>query len=108
MLRKKWREIKAHARPETIAQAEREADVLSAAIELAELRRARRITQEELAERLGTRQANVSKLERRMDMRLSTLRDLVEAMGGELRITAHFPDAEYRIDTPEVQSAESR
>jgi transcriptional regulator with XRE-family HTH domain len=68
------------------------------AMELNDLRRARQITQEELADRLGTRQSNVSKLERRTDVRVSTLRDVIEAMGGELRIIAHFPDADYRID----------
>lgn len=69
-----------------------------AVMELSELRQARGMTQEALAERLGIRQANVSKLERRLDMNVSTLRDVVEAMGGELVITAHFPDADVRID----------
>jgi len=68
-----------------------------AAIELNDLRKARKLTQEELAERLGIRQSNVSKLERRADLPVSTLRDLVEAMGGELRLTARFPDAEYEL-----------
>lgn len=94
----KWEDIRAISAPETIEAAEREADALAAAIELNELRRARRLTQEELARRLGIRQANVSKMERRLDMRVSTLREVVEAMGGELRITAHFPDADYVID----------
>jgi transcriptional regulator with XRE-family HTH domain len=94
----KWEDIQALAAPETVEAALREAEVLAAAIELNELRRARRLTQEELARRLGIRQSNVSKMERRLDLRVSTLRDVVEAMGGELRITALFPDAEYRID----------
>jgi len=93
-----WDEIKATAAPETIARAGRKTEALLAAFELNELRKARRLTQEELARRLGTRQANVSKLERRTDVRVSTLRDVIEAMGGELRITAHFPDGDYRIE----------
>ena len=95
---KNWSEIRAAAAPETIEAALREGEALAIAIELADLRRARRLTQEELADRLGIRQANVSKMERRLDMRVSTLREVIEAMGGEMRITAHFPDAEYRID----------
>ena len=95
---KSWDEIKAKAAPETIAAAARKTDAMLAAIELNELRKARNLTQEDLARRLGTRQANVSKLERRTDVRVSTLRELVEAMGGELRITAHFSDAEYLIE----------
>jgi transcriptional regulator with XRE-family HTH domain len=98
---KDWSEIRAQAAPETIEAGLREGEAL-AAIELNELRRARRLTQEELARRLGIRQANVSKLERRKDVRVSTLREVVEAMGGELRITAHFPDADYQIDTFDV------
>ncbi len=95
---KSWDEIKATAAPETLARAARKTDAMLAAFELNELRRARKLTQEELARRLGTRQGNVSKLERRTDVRVSTLRDVVEAMGGELRITAHFPDGDYRIE----------
>lgn len=97
MATKNWDEIKAKASLDTLAAAARKTDAMLAAFELNELRKARNLTQEDLARRLGTRQANVSKLERRTDVRVSTLRDLVEAMGGELRITAHFPDADYLI-----------
>ena len=106
MPRKKWSEIKAKLPPEVLEAAARDTEAMIAAIELAELRKARKLTQEELARRLGIRQANVSKLERRLDVRLSTLRDVVEAMGGELRVTAHFPDADYRIDTLEAPPEE--
>ena len=95
---KSWEEIKAKAAPETLAAAARKTDAMLAAFELNELRKARRLTQEELARRLGTRQANVSRLERRADVRVSTLREVVEAMGGELRITAHFADGDYLIE----------
>lgn len=64
---------------------------------LAELRKARRLSQEALAERLGTRQASISKLERRADMNVSTLRAYVEALGGALEITARFPDGEVTV-----------
>ena len=57
---------------------------------LDELREARALTQEQLAETLGVRQATVSKMERRTDMYLSSLRKIIEAMGGELEIQAVF------------------
>ncbi len=64
---------------------------------LQELRQARAWSQEELAEVLGLNQATISKLERRTDMYLSSLRRFIEAMGGELEITASFPEGRVRI-----------
>lgn len=61
-------------------------------LSLAELRRARALTQDQLAADLNVGQASIAKLERRTDMYLSTLRRFVEAMGGELEIVAKFPD----------------
>ena len=61
-------------------------------LSLAELRRARLMTQDQLAADLRINQASVAKLERRTDIYLSTLRRFVEAMGGELEIVARFPD----------------
>ena len=69
------------------------ADVLiGEELSLAELREARQRSQIELAKRLGIQQAAVSKLERRADMYVSSLRALIEAMGGTLEIVAQFPD----------------
>ena len=70
---------------------------LLAELPLQELRQARALSQEELAEVLGLNQATISKLERRTDMYLSSLRRFVEAMGGELEITANFPEGRVRI-----------
>ena len=70
---------------------------LRAKMALADLRQARRLTQEDIAETLGNRQAAVSKIERRTDMHISTLRRYVEALGGELEIIAHFPEGDVRI-----------
>jgi transcriptional regulator with XRE-family HTH domain len=95
---KKWADLKATLPPEVIERARRKTEAMLAVIELNELRKARKLTQEQLADRLGIRQSNVSKLERRADLLVSTLRDVVEAMGGELRVTARFPDAEYEIE----------
>lgn len=52
---------------------------------------------EELAELLNKKQAAISRLERRSDMHISTLRAFVKALGGKLEIIASFPDASYHI-----------
>jgi predicted transcriptional regulator len=62
-----------------------------------ELRQARGLSQEMLAEALGIQQPAIAKMERRTDMYISTLRSHIKAMGGELEITAHFPDGEVKI-----------
>jgi predicted transcriptional regulator len=59
---------------------------------LQELRRARKITQVRLAKALGISQDGVSRLEKRSDLLLSTMRKSVEAMGGNLSLVAEFPD----------------
>ena len=59
---------------------------------LREIRVARSQSQAGIAEKFGVNQAAVSKLERRTDMYISTLRDYIQAMGGELEIVARFPD----------------
>jgi DNA-binding Xre family transcriptional regulator len=64
----------------------------STRFDLASLRRSRGLSQAALAQRLGITQSDVSKLERRSDIRLSTLRSAVEALGGTLKIQAQFPD----------------
>ena len=64
---------------------------------LQELRRARGLSQEALAAALHVGQASISKLERRTDMYISTLRSHIRAMGGDLEIIARFPDGEIKI-----------
>ena len=68
-----------------------------AAMPLDELRRARQMTQAKLAESLGVNQGEVSKIEHRTDLYLSTLAEYVEALGGKLEIRAVFSDREVRI-----------
>ena len=65
---------------------------------LQELRQARSLSQERLAQILDTKQANISRIEKRADMYISTLRSYVQAMGGELQIIAHFPEGNVRIN----------
>ena len=68
-----------------------------ASMPLEELRRASRMTQAKLADELGVSQGEVSKIEHRTDIYLSTLAGYVEALGGKLEIRAVFPDREMRI-----------
>ena len=68
------------------------------AVRLGKLREARHVTQVQLAAQLGTSQANVSHLERRDDLYLSTLSGYVEALGGRLELRAVFPDDVIAID----------
>lgn len=70
---------------------------LKAEMPLQELRQAKRYSQEQLAQKLHLKQANVSRLERRTDMYISTLRSYIEAMGGKLDIIAKFPEGEVYI-----------
>ena len=65
---------------------------------LQELRQAYHMSQERLAAVLHTKQANVSRIERRTDMYISTLRSYIEAMGGVLDITAKFPEGVVHIN----------
>ena len=68
-------------------------------LSLVDVRRARQLTQTQLAAALGTTQSGVSRVERETDLYVSTLRDYVEAMGGQLVIEAVFPDARVPITT---------
>lgn len=64
---------------------------------LQELRRARQLSQDELAKALRATQGEISRIERRADLYVSTLRRYIEAMGGRLMIVAEFPDGAVRI-----------
>jgi transcriptional regulator with XRE-family HTH domain len=59
---------------------------------LRDLRKAHSLTQAQISQALNMSQDGVSRLERRSDLLLSTLRSYVEAMGGKLKISAEFPD----------------
>ncbi|MEI7954420.1 MAG: XRE family transcriptional regulator [Verrucomicrobiota bacterium] len=64
---------------------------------LHELRQAKALSQVKLAESLHVNQAAISKMEHRTDMYISTLRDYIRAMGGDLEIVANFPDGSVKI-----------
>jgi len=95
---KKFRELEAKMSPESRARSQTLAEKYRSEMPLDELREAREMTQVHLAKILGVNQAAVSKLERRADMYVSTLQGFVKAMGGELKITAHFPEGTVEIN----------
>ena len=70
----------------------RAAELISEEMTLRELRKARKLTQVRMAKQLGITQDSVSRLEKRSDLLLSTLRKTVEAMGGNLSLVAEFSD----------------
>jgi transcriptional regulator with XRE-family HTH domain len=70
----------------------RTAELVKEHMTLQELRRARKLTQVRVAKELGITQDSVSRLEKRSDLLLSTLRKTVQAMGGTLSLVAEFPD----------------
>src|SRR5271155_88053 len=72
--------------------AARTAELVEEELTLRDLRQAQHLTQERMAALLGVEQENVSRLERRADLLLSTLSNYVAAMGGKLRLIAEFPN----------------
>jgi len=82
----------AEARRKKVAA--RAAALIAEEMTLQELRQARQLTQVRIAKALGISQDGVSRLEKRSDFLLSTLRKTVEAMGGNLSLVAEFPDRE--------------
>ncbi len=92
-----FNELRNKMSPEARKRAAKKAVKMMAEMPLHELRRARDMSQEELARELHIKQAAVSKLERRTDMYISTLRRAIDALGGNLEIVARFPDGEVKI-----------
>ena len=71
---------------------ERAKALIAEEMSLQDLRKARRKTQVRVAKELGIKQENVSRIEKRSDLLISTLSGYVEAMGGKLSLVAEFPD----------------
>jgi len=97
--RKSFAKLREAMTPESRERAHQKALKLRDEMDLAEIRNAMQLSQEELASALKIGQASVAKLEKRTDMYLSTLRRFIEAMGGELDIVARFPDHSIPIKT---------
>lgn len=84
--------IKDFTPEQRVKVAARTAELIEEELTLRDLRRAQQLTQERMAELMGVEQENVSRLERRADLLLSTLSSYVAAMGGKLRLVAEFPN----------------
>jgi DNA-binding XRE family transcriptional regulator len=84
--------------PERKAKIASLANQLREEMTLQELRQALNLHQTNLSERLGVKQAAVSRMENRKDIHVSQLKKVIEAMGGELVITARFPNMEICIN----------
>lgn len=95
---KKFSELQARMTPQARADAERIFLQHLKEMPLHELRKAQQMSQDTLAKALNINQAAVSKMERRTDMYISTLRNYIRAMGGELEIVATFPDGQVKIE----------
>lgn len=94
-----WREVRKvrdSGDPELLAFR----DAIDVALAIGEIRRRRGVTQIELADALGVRQPNVSRIERQEDLFVSTLRQYVEALGGELELSAVFGGQRITLTTP--------
>jgi DNA-binding transcriptional regulator YiaG len=95
---RKFKELEKKMSPEALAKSQALADAYIKEMALDELREARKLTQAQLASTLKVDQGSVSKLERRTDMYVSTLRNFIRAMGGELHIRADFPEGSVEIN----------
>ena len=96
---KNFRELRARMSPAARAASEAERQRLMETMSLHQLRKARELTQTKIAEELHMGQGDVSKLERRTDMYVSTLASFLRAVGADLEIRAVFPDGhQVKID----------
>jgi transcriptional regulator with XRE-family HTH domain len=92
-----WKEVRKNLGLEREARIRTRVQDEIGCLSLNQLREARSLTQTSLADLLGIPQGGISRLERRTDMYVSTLRNYIRAMGGELKITAVFPNGAVEI-----------
>jgi predicted transcriptional regulator len=112
---RKFNELREKMSPAARAESEREFHRIVEEMPLRKLRAARELTQENLASVLHVKQSEISKIERRTDMYLSTLASYVKAMGGILEVRAAFPNGEVikinqfgSLTDPDVSRTKSR
>ena len=93
-----WREIR-QARDPNDPELAALRDAIEVALAIGELRQRRGLTQADLAAALGVRQPNISRIERQEDLFVSTLREYIEALGGELELSAVFGQQRILLTT---------
>ena len=96
-MRRKFSDLKARMSPEARARVEARTKDMIAEMLLTEIRQLVGLTQEDVAKKLGIKQPTLSKLESQDDMYISTMRRLVEALGGKLEMVVHLPAGDIRI-----------
>lgn len=96
---RKWAEIRGdvESRPGYVERAAKLREQTLDEIRLFELRRAAAVSQIEMAGRLSITQAAISKFENAEDVRVSTLREYLEALGARLELVAVFEDDDRRV-----------
>jgi hypothetical protein len=95
----KWNDLKHKASPEVRAKLQREARAELQRIGFDKLRQARQQTQVAVAERLRVGQGSISRIENQSDFLLSTLKEYIGALGGQLELRAIFPDGDFVIES---------
>jgi hypothetical protein len=95
---RKFSELRAKMSPAAKGESDREFHRLIEEMPLQKLRSARNFTQQNLASVLKVNQSEISKIENRADVYVSTLASYVEAMGGKLEIRAVFSDGSVKIN----------
>ena len=94
----KWSDIRKTHSPEVEAEIAQRVKEAAGVMTLYQLREARNLTQVSLARVLQVNQGAVSRMEKRTDMYVSTLRNFIQAMGGQLQVKAVFPEGEVQIE----------
>lgn len=97
-MKRNFNELFSKMKPEAQERVKARSGELLQEMALADLRRAQASTQQQLAKALGVNQAWISRVERQTDMYLSTLRTYIEALGGELEVSARFDDCLVRLN----------
>ena len=90
-------ELRAKIPPEAMARAAERNKHLHQEMNLAGLRQALKLSQQQLAKKLRVNQPEVAKIEKRADMLLSTLAAVLRALGADLKIVASFPGHDIQI-----------
>lgn len=94
----KWSDIKRqHHTERRVRQIERQVEKELFAEDLKEMRKLLNKTQEEIAEAVEMSQSQISRMEGRKDHKLSTMRRIVHALGGELEVSARFGKTRIRL-----------
>ena len=93
----KWSDVRRRRTPDEEARIDEAKAMMRHEMRLADIRQARGLTQATIAKIMRVGQGEVSKLERRSDLYLSTLRDFLLAMNAELVLVARFPDGDVNV-----------